>query len=155
MRSFSKSDWYTPEARDAERKCDLVIDDAAATIRESDELLDEFHEELVVTQEDVDNFRALIGGRCRTPEWDAVISRIDHGELSWEGLLEGKRSTDPDVIAAFASLRSIEPLTPSPEHESDEGRVPATGNLDGKRAKDYSVHTDDEYFEEMDIFGKR
>lgn len=156
MRSFSTSDWYTPEAREAERECDLAIEDAAATIRKSDELLEEFREEMVVTQEEIDNFSALVTGRCRTPEWDAVIDRINRGELSWKQLLEGKYSVDPDIVAAFESLRSIEPLTATPGHESDTYHTPgSTGYHAARGSHANSVPTDDEYFEEMDIFGTR
>ncbi|WP_253857784.1 hypothetical protein [Prauserella alba] len=150
------SDWYTPEARDAERECDRVIEDAAETIRETDELLEEFREDMVVTQEEIDSFRALVEGRCRTPEWDAVISRINHGELNWKQLLEGKYSADSEVVAAFASLRSIEPLPATSEHEADDYRAPdPTGDRNGRGTHENNAPTDDEYFDEMDIFGRR
>src|SRR5699024_2447116 len=94
---YGASSWYGPEMQHADRMLDEAINIAADTIRVSDDMIAELDaNETPATEEEIEEFRNLVTGRCRTPEWDAVITRISQGELTWRDIVEGKVATDPD-----------------------------------------------------------
>ena len=137
-------DWYTPEMQHADRMADAVIDEAAATIRQSDELLAELDaKEEPATQEEVYQLRTFITYHGRTPEWTVVLERISRGEITWRDLAEGRFVLDPDVRAAFASLRSIPPM--GPVHSESANPVVHTEEPRSQRTV-----SDDEYFDDFD-----
>lgn len=142
---YGAASWYGPEMRHADRSLDAAIDEAAAAIRASDELIAELDaNEKPATEEEIEEFRALVTGRCRTPEWDAVLERISRGELTWRDLVEGRAAYDPEVQAAFTSMRSIPPLDP----------LTATGeaSIQAEASQSQPETSDDDYFDDFDVF---
>jgi hypothetical protein len=147
MKSYSPTgDWYTPEMQHADRVADAVIDEAAATIRQSDELLAELDaKEEPATQEEINELRALVTGRGRTPQWAAVLERISHGEITWRDLVEGRFGLDSEVQAAFASLGAVPPLSASqPESVQPMAR--------SEEPSPQRTVSDDDFFDDFDPF---
>lgn len=145
MRNLSPvGDWYTSEMHHADRAADAVIDEAAATIRQSDELLAELDaKEEPATQEEIDQLRKFVMDHVRTPEWAVVLERISRGEISWRDLVVGRFALDPEVRAAFESLRSVPPIgsgEPDPEQPVAQADRPSSQR----------TVSDDEYFDDFD-----
>lgn len=130
----------TPEMVQAERELDARIDYALGAAREAEATLDEIQQQDAddqpPTDEDVARFAAFITGHARTEAWEAVITRIDRGELTWRQVVEGLAAgrMDRQVAAAFTSLQGVPPAT---EDELVEiGIIPAAADRPEPAADD-------------------
>jgi hypothetical protein len=123
----------------AERELAARTDHALGVTREVEARLAEF--EPAADEEppapDVERLKAFVLGYARTPEWVAVLDRIDEGTLTWPRILESLFSgrPDPGIAAAFESLSAvppptreklvelgIDPVAPEPAAPHDPGR---------------------------------
>jgi len=116
MSGLPEDAWLTAEVIDAERELDAAIDEVYASLREAQSIFAEIEATPVPARPDYHDF---LEGRKHTPEWDAVVRRIESGELTKEALEAGEYADDPGVRAAYASLadytepEDAEPDTPA------------------------------------------
>lgn len=117
---------HTPEMTAAERELDARIDHALGVTREAESHLAELEEEEPTEPPNVEHLKAFVLGYARTPEWVAVINRIDDGELTWQQVQDSLYSgrADQGILAAFESLSTVPP--PSEEKLTELGLIPAT-----------------------------
>lgn len=88
---------------DARRALEAALDDVAADIRASEEILSQVDDEAERTDEEIDLFVSYVTGPGRTPEWDAVAARVARGEITWGSVANGFLARDPGVVEAFRS----------------------------------------------------
>lgn len=146
---------YTPAMEHAERELHARIDYARRAIREADAVVEQIarHEDKPLTDEEVDQLKTYVTGYARTPAWDKVTARIAAGELTWREVVETMaRPTDPDIAAAFRSLRTV-PL-PTPEQLTDLFGGSAPQPAEPAQPTHQPVD-DDDYFEGFSIGGQR
>lgn len=116
MSGLPEDEWRTAEVVDAELELDAAIDEVYTSVREARSIFAEIEADPLPGRPDYYDF---LNGRKHTPEWDAVLARIDSGELTREALHAGEYADDPGVQAAFASQASYT------EPDDDEDEPPA------------------------------
>jgi hypothetical protein len=104
---------YTPEMEHAEREMEARADYALSVGRRVQEQTEKLSDKLgppePPTDEDVERIRKFILGHAMTEQWRHVVERINRGELTWRGIVEGLAygTLDRGVSAAFASLSRV------------------------------------------------
>lgn len=119
-----RPDFPTPQmqavTRDLDARIDLGLSRARILEQTMEELAKEQAEADAAAAEaepaplpDADDLKTMVTEHAKTPEWRAVMERIDRGELSWDEVLASLRSgtADQDVTAAFQSFANIAPPT--------------------------------------------
>ncbi len=163
---------YTPEMEHAEREMDARADYALSVGRRVQEQTEKLSDKLgppePPTDEDVERIRKFVLGHAMTEQWRQVVERINRGELTWRGIVEGLAygTLDRGVSAAFASLSrvpavSMEELVqsgvfpadqlPRPDSEDKEetpAEAQATPPASGRRPR---PNDEDEWFDEDPI----
>lgn len=108
---------HTPEMDHAERELDARADYALSVGRRVQERTERLSDKLgppePPTEEDVERIRKFVLGHAMTEQWRAVVERINRGELTWRGIVEGLvyGTLDRGVSAAFASLSRVPPVS--------------------------------------------
>lgn len=108
---------YTPEMEHAEREMDARADYALSVGRRVQEQTEKLSDKLgppePPTEEDVERIRKFVLGHAMTEQWRQVVERINRGELTWRGIVEGLvyGTLDRGVSAAFASLSRVPPVS--------------------------------------------
>jgi hypothetical protein len=108
---------YTPEMEHAEREMDARADYALSVGRRVQEQTERLEQKLgppePPTDEDVARIREFVLGHAMTEQWRLVVERINRGELTWRGIVEGLvyGNLDRGVSAAFASLSRVPPVS--------------------------------------------
>lgn len=120
----SHPDFPTPEMQAATRELDARIDVGLSEARELQETMDRLEKEEAEADvaaadtaplplPDEDDLKTMVTEHTLTPEWRAVMERIDRGRLSWAEVLTSLRSgaADQEVTAAFQSMATFPPPT--------------------------------------------
>lgn len=148
-------EWYgaqsSPDMEEARRALEVALDDAAADIRTSEELLSQVdNEEAGRTDEEIDLFVSYVTGSGNTPEWDAVAARVARGEITWSSVANGFLAEDPGVIEAFRSNTRVS----TPEQlDAIAGQVSELSDENSRKSGDVNdsdrkpaAVDDDDYF---------
>ncbi|MFD6793451.1 MULTISPECIES: hypothetical protein [Prauserella salsuginis group] len=148
---------FSPDMMEARRSLDAVLDDVASDIRASEELLLQVDNEGVErTDEDIDLFVSYVTGPGNTPEWDAVVARVESGEMTWRSVANGSLAHDSGVVEAFRS----NPRVSTPE-QLDAITDQASGFCEEGTEKGINANysdqklapmDDDEYFDSSSLF---
>lgn len=145
MNNWLRGDGISDAIIGAERAMDAAIDDAAASIRQADELRAEVENgDKPVTGEEVAKFRDYVTGSGRTQEWDEVSRRVQLGETTWRAIVEGQLFGDAQLDSAFASSRRLASCESAHATLGQSG-----GGVAMKRPPDTS---DEEYFDDFSLF---
>lgn len=99
-----------PLSRDAAADAlDVAIDSLVSFTDDVDESVSDLTAHLArPTNEEVEAFKNWVLSNSRTPEWSAVIDRINDGELTWEAIASGDADRDPGVDAAMRSIPKVD-----------------------------------------------
>ena len=135
--------FYTPEMDHAERELNARSDYALGLARGLEAKVERFEqrfsEKEPPSDDDVERMKKYILGHAMTEQWRQVVARIERGELTWRGIVEGlfNGTLDREVSAAFRSLNRVPPATVDdlvqlgvlpapPDQPSGEPERPAT-----------------------------
>ncbi len=160
---------YTPEMEHAEREMDARADFALSVGRRVQEQTEKLEQKLgppePPTDEDVERIREFVLGHAMTEQWRLVVERINQGELTWRGIVEGlvHGTLDRGVSAAFASFTRVPPVSlaelvhsgvfPADQHSGADSPESARKNetpppVRGRRPRS---DDDDQWFDEDPI----
>lgn len=134
-----RPEFPTPEMQAVQRELDARIEVGLAEARDLQDTMDRVAQEEAESEAaaaqaeprplpDAAALRTMVTGHALTPQWRAVIDRIDGGTLTWDQVLTGLRTgtADREVTAALQSMATVAP--PSPEELTTLGLAPAPGD---------------------------
>lgn len=131
-----------------EARVDEAVYALASQVERAEGLIDKLDRETTSpTDAEVEQFRnAIVNGPNDTPEWRVVAERITRGDFEWRDVLEGHLHSEPDVNAAFMSVRGL---------AVGEDVAKVSDELSGSMPPGKNLQIDDDDYFDRSIFERR